>query len=822
MQTRNLVLFCILSLGILVGWTYLSSRLWPVKPKVDDQSNSAKLDKKHLGPVTIAQTVARAGEGPWASLVTDLTEVGRRYPVPKPPRWYDCPPLFPPALAIIPLSSHGDFLGFLALLPRQSSSPQEPLEVVGLGGPGYHLQAKLTSQGAGVQHLVLNQFEGVNWIGRPTNAKLNLIQEDPIYPSFLLYHYPTPEALHPVTTLGQQIWKLQEIKKDSQGNNCEVVFTTMAPAPYHQVRITKTYRLGPRDYHLGLLLEFQVEGEMGEAQPPLLRYQLAGSHGMPIEGEWYTSTFRNAVVGMVDSNNKLWRELKDSAHVAFHSGSEKIPLAERNQTLIQYSGVMTQFFASLIVVDDVQPKKSEGGGDPRKILAWARATQETEEIKGRIGPIQGDRLRFVGDGLDHSYQMLPRVAEHLQATGLGEGSRAVLSYYVLPNGQRVASWIREGQALRPAFDDLTVRVNSEPIELKTNFPVAHQFLLYHGPVKTRLLGQFRGDQSVPAELVDRYTDTLHLNTLTDYASDNWFGRRAQDIGWTWLLIQCTKLMHWLLNLLQMVLPIPGLSIILLTVIVRGAMYPISRRQALFSIRMQALQPEMKKIGEKFKDDPAGKMAAMRELHKKHNINPLASCFPLLLQMPIFLGLYYCLQESVKFRLAPFLWIESLTAPDMLLWWGQGIPLISDPDNVVGGWSFLYLGPFLNLLPIAAVALMIVQQKYLTPPPADEEQAKQQSIMRYVMGFMGIMFYKVSSGLCIYFIASSLWGLAERQLLPKKPDPNKLPPAPVNKSVPGKPGGPKAKSKTPVRDEEVTAIQKMKDWWQKVLREAEKK
>jgi membrane protein insertase Oxa1/YidC/SpoIIIJ len=122
-----------------------------------------------------------------------------------------------------------------------------------------------------------------------------------------------------------------------------------------------------------------------------------------------------------------------------------------------------------------------------------------------------------------------------------------------------------------------------------------------------------------------------------------------------------------------------------------------------------------------------------------------------------------LQESVHFRLAGFLWIDNLAAPDMLLWWGENIPLISRPSDM---GSILYLGPYLNLLPILAVTLMIFQQKMMMPPAADEQQAMQQKMMKYMMIFFGLMFYKVAAGLCVYFIASSLWGFTERKLLPK--------------------------------------------------------
>jgi YidC/Oxa1 family membrane protein insertase len=155
-----------------------------------------------------------------------------------------------------------------------------------------------------------------------------------------------------------------------------------------------------------------------------------------------------------------------------------------------------------------------------------------------------------------------------------------------------------------------------------------------------------------------------------------------------------------------------------------------------------------------------------ELYRKSGVNPFGTCWFMLLQMPIFMGLYFSLQESITFRLAKFppTWIQNLAAPDMLVSWSDKIPWISRPEDF---GSFLYLGPYLNILPIIAVALMIVQQKMMTPPPTDEQQEMQQKMMKYMMIFMGLMFYKVASGLCIYFIASSLWGFAERKLLPKK-------------------------------------------------------
>jgi YidC/Oxa1 family membrane protein insertase len=138
---------------------------------------------------------------------------------------------------------------------------------------------------------------------------------------------------------------------------------------------------------------------------------------------------------------------------------------------------------------------------------------------------------------------------------------------------------------------------------------------------------------------------------------------------------------------------------------------------------------------------------------------------------VFLGLYRALMVSIELRDAPLItnsirWCSNLAAPDMLYNWSWFMP----PFVSTGMNGIFSLGPYFNLLPILTIVLFIGQQKIMMPPAVDEQAAMQQKIMQYMMIFMGLMFFKVASGLCIYFIASSLWGLAERKFLPKPPPP----------------------------------------------------
>src|SRR5262249_4429227 len=257
-------------------------------------------------------------------------------------------------------------------------------------------------------------------------------------------------------------------------------------------------------------------------------------------------------------------------------------------------------------------------------------------------------------------------------------------------------------------------------------------------------------------------------------------------------------------------------------------YPISRRQqanmAKMQEKMQKMQPELKRLEQEYKGREQELHQAKMRYMMEHGVNPmsqLGGCLLMFAQMPVFMGLYYCLQENVFFRLKsvfPF-WIPNLAAPDMLFWWGEKIPWISTPDSMGGT---LYLGPFFNLLPVIAVVLMWVQQKLFTPPPADEQQAMQQSMFKYMMIFFGFMFYKVPAGLCLYFIASSLWGLAERKLLPKKKDGAAEPP-----ETPGRGGrGGRGRGVPPPRPQPKgwfgQKLDDLREAWRRLLEAAEKK
>ncbi|MBQ9455926.1 MAG: membrane protein insertase YidC [Thermoguttaceae bacterium] len=208
----------------------------------------------------------------------------------------------------------------------------------------------------------------------------------------------------------------------------------------------------------------------------------------------------------------------------------------------------------------------------------------------------------------------------------------------------------------------------------------------------------------------------------------------------------------------------GIAILLLTALVRLLMFPLSRKQIMGSIIMQKIQPEITRLNEKYQD-PMERQKAQMELFRKYKYNPMSGCWVMLIQLPIFIALYRALLVDVELRQMPLFtesirFCSNLVAPDMFFCWKDYVP-----TWVSSGVGIFGLGPYLNLLPILTIAIFIIQQKIMMPPALDEQARMQQNMMKFMMIFMGFLFFKVPCGLCIYFIISSLWGLLERQFMP---------------------------------------------------------
>jgi YidC/Oxa1 family membrane protein insertase len=180
----------------------------------------------------------------------------------------------------------------------------------------------------------------------------------------------------------------------------------------------------------------------------------------------------------------------------------------------------------------------------------------------------------------------------------------------------------------------------------------------------------------------------------------------------------------------------GVDIILLTCLVKIVFWPLTQKSFKSMREMQKLQPEMQKLREKYKDDAKQMNTEIMELYKRHKVNPLGGCLPMVLQIPVFFGLYQLLANIIQLRHAPFvLWIHDLSAPERLDVMGYGIPVLT-----------LLLG-----------ASMFLQQK-MAPPAGDPTQQKIMMFMPLIFTFMFIGF---PAGLTLYWLTNNVLTIAQQ-------------------------------------------------------------
>jgi YidC/Oxa1 family membrane protein insertase len=226
---------------------------------------------------------------------------------------------------------------------------------------------------------------------------------------------------------------------------------------------------------------------------------------------------------------------------------------------------------------------------------------------------------------------------------------------------------------------------------------------------------------------------------------------AIDWGWFhWFMIPIFDLLLFLFRTLGNF----GLAIICLTFIVRAIMFPIAQKQFQSMAAMRKIQPKMKALQERFKDDKQRQQQEIMKLYQAEKINPAAGCLPLLLQIPVFYALYKTLVVSVEMRHQPFiLWIKDLSAPDPLT-----------PVNLFG---LLHFTPpamlAIGVLPILVGATQWASMK-LNPQPMDPAQAQIFALMPWFLVFVMAPF---AAGLQLYWITNNLLTIAQQWHLYRK-------------------------------------------------------
>ena len=205
--------------------------------------------------------------------------------------------------------------------------------------------------------------------------------------------------------------------------------------------------------------------------------------------------------------------------------------------------------------------------------------------------------------------------------------------------------------------------------------------------------------------------------------------------WSWLEPLCRPMLY-LLNLLKDITGSYGLAIILLTVLVKLILWPLIHKGNKSMRRMQRLQPKLKELKEKYKDNQQEFSRQMMDLYRREKVSPFGGCFPMLLQLPVFIALYSTLDSSVELRHVSFLWAQDLSRPDLI------------------GPTFMGIG--LHPLILISTGLMVLQQK-LSPPMADPSQ---QKIMMLMPVIMLIFFYSFPSGLALYWCVNNILSILQ--------------------------------------------------------------
>jgi YidC/Oxa1 family membrane protein insertase len=218
--------------------------------------------------------------------------------------------------------------------------------------------------------------------------------------------------------------------------------------------------------------------------------------------------------------------------------------------------------------------------------------------------------------------------------------------------------------------------------------------------------------------------------------------RAVSFGWTDII---AKPLLSVLKFFNKYIGNYGVSIILLTILIKILFWPLTHKSYKSMKEMQKLQPMMAKIREKYKNDKQKLNQEMMSLYKTYKVNPMSGCFPMLIQIPVFFALFRILGSAIELRHAPFmLWIDDLSAPDRLFHFAFKIPLMAPPAGI----------PVLTLLMGAS---MFIQQK-MTPTPGDPTQAKIMMLLPIVFTFMFINF---PSGLVLYWLVNNILSIGQQ-------------------------------------------------------------
>ncbi|HSG28171.1 MAG TPA: membrane protein insertase YidC [Candidatus Krumholzibacterium sp.] len=253
---------------------------------------------------------------------------------------------------------------------------------------------------------------------------------------------------------------------------------------------------------------------------------------------------------------------------------------------------------------------------------------------------------------------------------------------------------------------------------------------------------FRGDPRMVDEAFTCYFGPLDMETLKGYGVGL---ERTIDLGkLRFFSVFVLRLMLWM----KKFIPNYGLIIIILSILTKVLFYRLTHKSFKSMKDMQKLQPRLKELQAKYKDDKEKLNKATMEMYKEAGVNPLGGCLPLLFQMPVFIALFNVLRNTIELRDAPFaLWINDLSTPDVLFDFGVNLPI---------------LGSEFHLLPILMGVAMVVQSKMGASPTGDAGPASQTKMMQTMMPIVfTFVFYGMPSGLVLYWLINNILSIVQQ-------------------------------------------------------------
>ena len=238
-----------------------------------------------------------------------------------------------------------------------------------------------------------------------------------------------------------------------------------------------------------------------------------------------------------------------------------------------------------------------------------------------------------------------------------------------------------------------------------------------------------------------YVGPLDYNTIR---SLNVGLEKIMDFGWEWLTRPFAEyIILPIFNVMNNYVGNFGLIIIIFAFLIKMVTYPLSLASTKSMKKMSALQPMMKEVQEKYKDNPAKLQSELGRIYKEAGVNPLGGCLPTVLQMPLLFAMFYVFRSSIQLRQHGFLWVKDLSVPDSVLDFGFQLPLYGD---------------HIAIFPILMAVTVFVQQK-ITPTTQTNEQMK---VMTYMFPAMMLLFFNnMPAGLALYYLMFNIFSVAQQ-------------------------------------------------------------